>query len=168
MIFFPEHWALRLLPFKQTGNLPLVLIEVCVTGCLKEKNSQFSFVVWHVHFTLHLELFLSYLPTSFILRAKFSLSRCFFLETTNLSLLSLSLIVYGVGKEHLESEVVLKRIRNIKLDNKKRHRKIKLDCLAVEQNEWKFYAKYMFLGMFRNKNGIDSTLNLLSRILGDF
>lgn len=71
----------------------------------------------------------------------------------------LSLIVYGVGKEHLESEVLLKRMRKIKLDNKNSRE----TCTAVEQNkyQWKFYIKYMFLRMFRNKNGIDSTFILL-------
>lgn len=125
----------------------------------EEKYSQFSFEVCHVHFTLHLELFLSHLPTSFILRAKFSFSCCFFSETTNLSPLSLSLIVYGVGKEHLESEVLPKSMRKIKLDNKNSRE----TCPAVEQNEyqWEFYVKYIFLGMFRNKNGIDSTFILL-------
>lgn len=132
-----------------------MLTEVFVTECLKEKYSQFSFVVWHVHFTLHLELFLSYLPTSFILRAKFSFSCCSFSETTNLS----PLIVYGVGKERLESVVLLKRMRKIKLDNKDSRE----TCPAVEKNEypWKFCIKYMFLRMFRVRNGIDSTLVLL-------
>lgn len=86
-----------------------------------------------MHFTLHLEPFLSYSST-IILGAKLSFSCYLFSETraaTNLSPLSLSLIVYGVGKEHLGSEVLQKKRRKIKLDNGNNSRETHP---AVEQN----------------------------------
>lgn len=169
VIFCPESWALTLLPFKWPGNLPLLLSEDFVTVWRKEFPS-FALWSWHAHFTLHLELFLSYLSTSIILRAKFSFSCYFFSGTTaatNLSPLSLSLIVYGVCKEHLGSEVLQKRMRKTKLDNRNNSRDTHP---AVEQNEyqWKSYIKCMFLGIFRNKNGVDSMSTLLESETGDF
>lgn len=41
VIFCPGHWALTLLLFKWTGNLPLVLTEVFVTECLKKNIPSF-------------------------------------------------------------------------------------------------------------------------------
>lgn len=138
-------------------------LKLLLLGVWRKKIPSFPLWSWHAHFTLHLDPFLSYLSTSVILRAKFSFSWYLFSETratTNLSPLSLSLIVHGVDKKHLGSKVLQKRMRKIKLDNRNNSRETHS---AMEQNEyqWKFYIKYMFLGIFRNKNGTDSIWTLL-------
>lgn len=62
--FCPGHWALTLLLFKRTENLPLVLTEVFGTECLKKNIPSFpsksvmyiSLFTWNCSFLIYLLL----------------------------------------------------------------------------------------------------------------